>query len=482
MPSPPTDPEAAPDAGADPGVDDPPAAAPDAGADPGVDDPPAADRGWDVDDRGDGDGNAVLRRAPFSDNPRVGARGQRTQQRIVDAALRVFGEEGYHQCGVARITELAGCSRASFYQYFSGKEDVFRHLSGQVARQLSASTEALGLVTPDGDGWRAIRAWVERYAAIYERYEPVFRVFQAAAESDAAVAGGSVRTSERHRAAFRSRLSGTTLPPRQLDPVVNLLHMSVPRTLDSAGIVRSVTEATPTPGRIQDALADVMHRSLFGLQAANVHPPARHRAPPLEFSPELRTALTDSATSASLTPAGRRTLQALTDAGRELFVARGYHDTRITDVVEAAGLSKGAFYRYFESKDRLVRTLAVDAIRSVASTLADFPAATPDGVTRAAAVRRWLRRYNASQSGEAAIIRVWADAAMAVPSFRSDAAAAFDWGRRLMARFLRPRGFGDVDSEAVVAVALLATFGSLEPPPTAVDACAHIIERGFYGR
>jgi hypothetical protein len=43
------------------------------------------------------DGRSVMRRAPFSDNPQVGARGQRTQQRILDAALRVFGEEGYHQ-------------------------------------------------------------------------------------------------------------------------------------------------------------------------------------------------------------------------------------------------------------------------------------------------------------------------------------------------------------------------------------------------
>src|SRR5918995_5315923 len=135
--------------------------------------------------------DVVVRRAPFSDNPRVGARGQRTQQRIVDAALRVFGEEGYHQCGVARITKLAGCSRVSFYQYFAGKEDVFRHLTGQVARQLGASTEALGTLTPDVEGWMAIRAWVARYADVYERYRPVFQAFQAAAESDEAVAGGA---------------------------------------------------------------------------------------------------------------------------------------------------------------------------------------------------------------------------------------------------------------------------------------------------
>src|SRR4051794_10958669 len=65
---------------------------------------------------------AAIRRAPFSDNPTVGVRGQRTQQRILDAALRVFGDDGYHQCSIDRIAKRAGCSRVSFYQYFSGKE------------------------------------------------------------------------------------------------------------------------------------------------------------------------------------------------------------------------------------------------------------------------------------------------------------------------------------------------------------------------
>src|SRR5579871_4417164 len=87
----------------------------------------------------------VVRRAPFSDNPRVGARGQRTQQRILDAALRVFADEGYHGASVDRIARVAGCSRVSFYQYFASKEDVFFHLAGQLARQVSASTEALDL-------------------------------------------------------------------------------------------------------------------------------------------------------------------------------------------------------------------------------------------------------------------------------------------------------------------------------------------------
>ena len=46
--------------------------------------------------------------------------------------------QGYHGCSIDRITKLARCSRVSFYQYFASKEDVFRQLAGQVARQVSA--------------------------------------------------------------------------------------------------------------------------------------------------------------------------------------------------------------------------------------------------------------------------------------------------------------------------------------------------------
>ena len=55
---------------------------------------------------------AVVRRAPFSDSPHVGARGQRTQQSILDAALRVFGELGYNRARIDQITTRAGCSRS----------------------------------------------------------------------------------------------------------------------------------------------------------------------------------------------------------------------------------------------------------------------------------------------------------------------------------------------------------------------------------
>jgi hypothetical protein len=51
-----------------------------------------------------------------------------------------------------------------------------------------------------------------------------------------------------------------------------------------------------------------------------------------------------------------------------------------------------------------------------------------------------------------------------------------------MVPLLRGRGFGDVDIDAVIMVALLGAFGAKHRAPATVDAAAHIVERGLLGR
>jgi AcrR family transcriptional regulator len=436
-----------------------------------------------VDDREEFEAGRVTRRAPFSDNPRVGARGQRTQQRILDAALRVFGEDGYYQCSIDRIAKQAGCSRVSFYQYFGSKEDVFRDLAGQVARQLQAATEALDPLTPDATGWEAVRTWVARHAEIYERYEPVFRAFESASETDDAVAVGSARWGERHVARFRSSVAGTTLPPRQLDPVIALLLESQYRTLDVASILRArAPEAYPSE-RVQVAIADVLHRALFGLlPKVNVHLPASPPPPTIAFDAEMWDVFRRGDSAADVAAGRKRTLGALMQTGRDVFLQRGYYGTRVDDLVAAAGVSHGAFYRYFKNKDELARILVLQAMRSVGTVFGSIPSASAlDSANGRGALRRWLRHYNETHVHEAAMIRVWLDAALQDAKLRADSAPEFDWGRRRMARFLAPRGWGDTDTEALVLVTLLGAFGAQERDAPTIDAAAHIIERGLLG-
>jgi AcrR family transcriptional regulator len=421
---------------------------------------------------------AVIRRAPFSDNPRVGARGQRTQQRILDAALRAFGEEGYHGCSIDRITKLARCSRVAFYQYFASKEEVFRQLAGQVARQVSASTEALDPLSPDLEGWTALRAWVARYAEIHARYEPVFHVL----EIDEDLAAVARRTGEETIARIHARLATTTLPPRQLDPVIRLLLECMNHTLDISAMLRSVVPGGYPSERVEIAITDVVHRTLFGLHAdVNVHPPGGSSPPPLAFDPEMLAMLRQEDAS-DPDGSGYRALDALVTSGRGVFIDRGYHNTCVDDLVAAAGVSHGAFYRYFRNKDQLARALAARAVQAVGSTVLVIPDLSELEQTGNGVLRRWLGRYNAAHADEAAMLRVWIDAALQDPALRADSAPLWDWGRRRMSRSLRPRGFGDVDIEAVVMVALLGVFGARPRPAAEVDAAAQIIERGLLGR
>src|SRR5580704_4758574 len=237
------------------------------------------------------DAEPVLRRAPFSDNPRVGARGRRTRQRILDAALQLFGDEGFHRCSIARISEQASCSRVSFYQYFSGKEDVFSSLAGQVVRQISASTEAIDPITPEAEGWQGLRAWVARYGDIHARYGPIFQALPAALAGDDRLTTAVVRLRDQSVARIRSKLSTSDLPARQLGPLLELLLGSLARSLDDAVSLRAVAPEDYSRERVEVAMTDVMHRSLFGRSDVNVHAGSGARPPRVPFGPGVRAML-----------------------------------------------------------------------------------------------------------------------------------------------------------------------------------------------
>ncbi|MBF6605347.1 MAG: TetR/AcrR family transcriptional regulator [Chloroflexi bacterium] len=58
--------------------------------------------------------------------PRVtAAHGQEVRSRIVDAALRVFGELGYHHATIQDVVRASDLSVGAIYTYFSGKDELF---------------------------------------------------------------------------------------------------------------------------------------------------------------------------------------------------------------------------------------------------------------------------------------------------------------------------------------------------------------------
>jgi AcrR family transcriptional regulator len=61
-----------------------------------------------------------------------------------------------------------------------------------------------------------------------------------------------------------------------------------------------------------------------------------------------------------LTSQGLERKQQLLDAAATLFAERGYAETRIVDICREAGVAKGLFYWYFETKEQVFRDLADD--------------------------------------------------------------------------------------------------------------------------
>ena len=60
------------------------------------------------------------------------------------------------------------------------------------------------------------------------------------------------------------------------------------------------------------------------------------------------------------TPKGRKTRAGILDAARRVVAQDGFVAMRVGDVAKEAGLSLGAFYRYFENKDDLFSHLIAD--------------------------------------------------------------------------------------------------------------------------
>ena len=204
---------------------------------------------------------AIVRRAPFSDNPRVGARGQRTQQRILDAALRAFGERGLprlqHRSDHEARPLLAGLLLPVLRQ--QGRRVPAAGRTGGTAGERVDRGARPAHARPSRVGPRCAHGSpaTPRSTRVTSRCSTRWRPTTSSRPS-------RERTGEETIARIHARLATTTLPRRQLDPVIRLLLECLNHTLDVSGMLRSVVPDGYPGERVEIAFTDVLHRTLFG--------------------------------------------------------------------------------------------------------------------------------------------------------------------------------------------------------------------------
>jgi AcrR family transcriptional regulator len=80
----------------------------------------------------------------------VTARAEKRRAEILEAALELFAERGYHATGVADIASRLRMSHGTFYRYFDSKRDILDHVvDGLVVRIAEAVAATDGPGTAD---------------------------------------------------------------------------------------------------------------------------------------------------------------------------------------------------------------------------------------------------------------------------------------------------------------------------------------------
>ncbi|MEV7798088.1 TetR/AcrR family transcriptional regulator [Microbacterium foliorum] len=90
----------------------------------------------------------------MSSTSRAGRPKASSRETLAEAACELFLEQGYDATSVADITQRAGVSRSSFFNYFSSKSDV---LWSGLDERIGRAIEDLVIVPEDRDGTRVRR-------------------------------------------------------------------------------------------------------------------------------------------------------------------------------------------------------------------------------------------------------------------------------------------------------------------------------------
>jgi AcrR family transcriptional regulator len=107
-----------------------------------------------------------------TDGRELKAKGLETRRRLLDAAERVFGDVGFYDASIVKITEAAGVAQGTFYLYFASKQEIFeelvRDLNARVRRAMQeAAAGGSDRIEAERLGFRGYFRFTADHPALY---------------------------------------------------------------------------------------------------------------------------------------------------------------------------------------------------------------------------------------------------------------------------------------------------------------------------
>jgi AcrR family transcriptional regulator len=410
--------------------------------------------------------------------------------------LELFGRLGYFDTSVDAIAKAAGVSRATLYQYFKGKDEIFLELLNECGSALFRVARRIGPLGPDEVGFDNLNWWLGEWSWVFEKYSTMFVQWTAIASSDTKVRPEITRfvRSYNHRVAERLAASGLT----GIDPEVAAMTMTAlvhrinlfvhtdraygrgaKDAIDSLSVFLQLALFPDTPPAVLTSLR--LH--------ASTDPAGDVDAVEVPDAPNVE-GLSIGERTASLSKRAVTTVTALAEAGAAQFRVRGYRSTSVDDIVEAAAVARGTFYKYFSDKQDLLAAVAAE-IYGAGMTFADR-IADVDPLADETTLTHWLATYVEFYDRYSGCIDAWAEGTTDDPTIvgigehgqvQMDIGAA-----RMLTRRPGPYPFDPVVS-ALILRALVTRMpqAALDlPEPIGDDEVIELlmtcIRRGFFGR
>src|ERR1700712_357047 len=359
---------------------------------------------------------SIVRRASYGpSSPAIGARGASTRSRITEVSLDLFGRLGYFDTSVDAIAKAAGVSRATLYQYFKGKDEIFLELLNECGSALFRVARRIGPLGPDEVGLDNLNWWLGEWSWVFEKYSTMFVQWTAIASSDTKVRPEIARfvRSYNHRVAERLAAPGLNgMDPEAaamtMTALVHRMNLFVhtDRTygrtakdaVDSLSVFLQLTLFPDTPPSVLTSLR--LHSSS--------NPAADVDAVEVPEAPDV-AGLSITERTATLSKRAVNPVTALADAGAAQFRARGYRSTSVDDIVDSANVARGTFYKYFSDKQDLLAAVGAEiygAGMAFADRIADV-----DPVAKKSTLRHWLGTYVEFYDKYSGCIEAWAEGA-----------------------------------------------------------------------
>jgi AcrR family transcriptional regulator len=342
--------------------------------------------------------NDVQRRASYGPtSPALGWKGAKTRQRIIEVALEVFGRRGYHGTVVDDLAEAVGLSRATLYQYFEGKEDIFAELVEASGAETLKVSRRIGPLGPSADGYAALRGWLTEWAQVFGHFEAAF-VQWADADSPATTLRRRMRAfvdSNTAAIAGAFRSGGADVDARAGAVLASAV-------IERYHYIRAVHDVGITASRLDEGLAFALQRTLFPTTSITVtgvpevwsgsgQGPAPALMPP-------------SDRFADRSPQARATAERIVDVACRVFAELGDGVASVDRIAIAAGTSRGIIYKYFDGREDLFGEAAQRCGQAMTVLCAELRQIDPaDG----RALRAWLLAFFDLHDRYAGVLRAW---------------------------------------------------------------------------